>query len=233
MPRLRGGTERMIETHAIARFGALALLISVPRCGLLAFNCPPSLAQMADERAPSGVPGQILLRLQQTPHDLALSENSLWHIGRTVAVQCKGALSRHADEVDVFTCQWGRGFNVMTDGHYLFWREGCTWHAQAYPPQALRGSGYFSALRQSGRELLVVQDSAGGGTRVRERVQLLQRGQRHWKVLWLSSPHVEVDSSKVSLPDRGIDAFKVQAVDGSFHLHREKWIRSGTGYMRE
>lgn len=191
----------------------------------------------------NGVPEMLLHRLQGMAPEQALTMKDRWGIPG-LALACVGAPADQQDEVPVLACQWGKGYNVMFDGRALFWHDGSGWKMAAYPPEAVRGVGYFQRLYQEGSDLVVVMNVARAMTRGSEQVQWLRRTSSGWRVIWLPNEQDWSPRHAVVTFAEGLRRFAVETdryvlpeaergpfADDSSAL-REHWRRDGDRYVR-
>lgn len=201
---------------------------------------------IANGQANDDVEARLLAVLQTTSPEQAFAKKDNWGIPG-VALYCTGTTPANPEEV-VLACQWGKGYNVMVEGHILVWREGGLWKSQPYPQEALRGVGYFQRLYRQGDRLIAVLNVARGMTAVLEQVQVL-RWVGRWEIAWLPDESIwtkghatvvfnassydrfTVETDSYGLPDAERGPFG-ESNAGDHRLFREEWAKDQLGYVR-
>lgn len=221
------GGYMMGRNHRM-RYTAVALLL------LLLAGCtkaPPG--GPADEQV--DMPAALMERLKGLTPAEAVAKRDQWEIPG-VAVACTGV-------PELLACQWGQGFNLMTDGRLLAWQEDGVWRSQPYPAEAVRGIGYFVRLERAGDEIIVIMNVAGAMTLSTEQVQLLRHKDGAWHIAWLPlAAEWTKGHATVTLHEGGFtvdtDSYLASGIfaesnAGDHRLFREDWVREGEGYVRK
>jgi hypothetical protein len=185
--------------------------------------------------------GSVVARLDALPTAEALQQKEIHLQDLGSVLVCASAPAIETTEVPILACQIGPFVNVI-EAHALFWEQEGKWKAQLYPEaqapvtKARRDyfaslgencpigcAGGFKVLRQKGNLLLAVVDLSSVASHSTEEVQLLERDNGQWKVLWVPVPETYRFSHypRVSLPSAGIDSFDVTYEDGA----KASWVR--------
>jgi hypothetical protein len=197
-------------------------------------GCSASQKAASTERmatAETSVEQQLLGRLKRLSPAQARTVQDGWGIPG-LAVYCAGA--GQVDEETVLACQWGKGYNAMSDGRALFWWTDGSWQSQPYPPEAIVGVGDFHGLRREGDLLQVIMNVSPGQTHLIDQVALLQYVAGKWQPAW--GPVTSSPSAQLSLlfqPPEGIARYTLFRNEGEAYVHvREDWERQGSSYVR-
>ncbi|MDF2630300.1 MAG: C-terminal target protein, partial [Symbiobacteriaceae bacterium] len=181
------------------------------------------------------VPAALMAHLKDLSPAQAAAGLNGWEIPG-VAAACTGV-------PELIACQWGPGANAMTDGRLLLWQENGVWKSQPYPPEAVRGVGYFVRLEKIGTDVAVIMNVAGGMTMGTEQVQVLRYEGGAWRVAWLplaaawTKGHATVSihdtGFTVNTNSYGMESIFVESNAGDHRPFVEQWVREGEGYVRK
>jgi hypothetical protein len=182
------------------------------------------------EKGGNGAPGEMVA---------AFADTSITSVYRSLKSNAPG-------EVPILGLSIGQGVNVLND-HGLLWYENGQWRAQPYPQvpnnrkqkraevfkKANIGYGSFEELHQAGNRLAVVYSYSG--TRMAQEVQLLQRDNGVWRILWLPTYDnwLQLLNTRIEFHD-GINSFTEyhQEEQNKVVQWQEEWKLQGDQYVK-